>query len=219
MDIRRAFSKAAKKLKIAALPCLALVFMAGCGPAPQQLGDAAKDPALHGASSVTMVYTDAAPERVLTVDGGGLKPDSRYVYDGSLVVRGNLPANTEVDVTNGKLEVTGNVGDGSRIDVRLPVLTHTESGMILMPMTMSCGQNCTTTYLMPMPTTNTVEDGLAHPGDTEPAVKVDGVIGNKVHVTTNGGIQAAGWGTEFKAGTGYGRTLQQVAPRAPVPSS
>ena len=226
MGLKTTFSKAAKKLGIAA-PCLAMIFLAGCGPSPQQLGDAAKDPNLHGASAITMVYKDAAPQRVLTVDGSSLKTESRYVYNGALVIKGDVPAKTEIDVSNGKLEVTGNVGNESKLDVRLPVLTHSVTDIILMPMSMSCGENCTTTYLMPMPVTRTVEDGLAHPGDKGPAVKVDGAIGNKVTVTTNGGIEAGAWGTEFKASTGYGRTLQQVlpapppaaAPRAPAPSS
>lgn len=212
MALSAAFSRAAKRLGIA-FTCLSLAFLTACGPAPQTLGSAAKDPHLHGATAVTMVYTGAAPQNVLTIEGAALKPESRYVYDGSLVIRGDVPARTEVDVANGKLEVTGNVGDESKLEVKLPVLTHEETSIILMPMTMSCGNNCTTTYLMPMPVTNTIEDGLAHPADTGPAVKVDGRIGNRVRVSTNGGIEAGGWGTEFKASTGYGRALQQVQPQ------
>jgi hypothetical protein len=219
MSLKGPFSKAAKKLGIA-LSGLTLAFtMTACGPSPQTLGPAATDAGLRGSTAITMVYKDAAAERVLTVDGASLKAESRYVYDGTLVVRGDIPSKTEIDVTNGKLEVTGNVGSGSTLDVRLPVLTHTEDDTILMPMTMSCGENCTTTILMPMPSTRTVEDGLAHPGDTGAAVKVDGQIGDKVTITTNGGIEASSWGTEFKAATGYGRTLQQTpAPRTATPS-
>jgi hypothetical protein len=219
MNLKGSFSRAAKKLGLA-LCCLSMIFMTACGPSPQRLGDMAKDPGLHGSTSIAMVYKDAAPERVLTVDGHALKTESRYVYNGTLVIKGDVPAKTEIDVTNGKLEVTGNVGSESTIDVRLPVLTHQVTDIILMPMSMSCGENCTTTYLMPMPVTRTVEDGLAHPGDTGPAVTVDGAVGNKVKITANGGIHANTWGTEFKARTGYGRTLQQMpAPKPAAPSS
>ncbi len=221
MSLKHSFSRAAKKAGIALSACFLAASLTGCGPSPQHLGDMAKDPGLHGATVVTMVYKDAAPEKVLTVDAHALKTDSRYVYDGSLVVKGDVPANTEIDVSNGKLEVTGNVGSGDKLDVQLPVITHDETNIVLMPMSMSCGTNCTTTYLMPMPVTSTVEDGLAHPNDPGPAVKVVGAIGNKVTINTNGGIQAGSWGTEFKARTGYGRPLQQVPPpaRPAVPSS
>ena len=211
MALSVAFSRAAKRLGVA-FTCLSLAFLAACGPSPQMLGSAAKDPNLHGTTAITQVYSDAAPQTVLTVEGTALKPDSRYVYNGPLVIHGSVPARTEVDVTNGKLQVTGNVGDQAQLDVKLPVLTHDETSIILMPMSMSCGNNCTTTYLMPMPVTNTIEDGLAHAGDTGAAVRVGGRIGNKVQVSTNGGIQAGGWGTEFRVHTGYGRGLQQMRP-------
>lgn len=214
MALSVAFSRAAKRLGVA-FTCLSLAFLTACGPSPQTLGSGATDPSLHGTTAITQVYSDAAPQAVLTVEGSALKPDSRYVYNGPLVIHGSVPARTEVDVTNGKLQVTGAVGDDARLDVQLPVVTHDETNIVLMPMTMSCGNNCTTTYLMPMPVTSTVEDGLAHPGDTGAAVKVDGRIGNKVRVTTNGGIEAGGWGTEFKASTGYGRSLQQTPAMRP----
>ncbi len=213
MALSAAFSRAAKRLGVA-FTCLSLAFLTACGPAPQHLGAGAKTPDLLGTTAITQVYTDAAPQSVLTIDGHALKAESRYVYNGTLVIKGDVPAKTEIDVTNGKLEVTGNVSSEAKIDVSLPVITHQQTDIILMPMTMSCGNNCTTTYLMPMPVTTTIEDGLAHPADTGPAVKVDGAIGNRVQVTTNGGIHAGAWGTEFKAHTGYGRTLQQV----PAPS-
>jgi hypothetical protein len=215
MGLKAAFSRAARKLGLA-LSCLCLLFLAACGP--QHLGSQAEDPALHGTTAITQVYTDSGPENVLTVDGSHLKAGETYAYNGTLVVKGDVPAKTEIDVYNGKLEVTGNVGDKAELDVKLPVRTHEETTIMLMPMTMSCGNNCTTTYLMPMPVTSTIEDGLLHPGDYGAAVKVDGAIGNKVSVTTNGGIEAGSWGVEFHARTSYGRTLQQVpAPQKAAP--
>jgi len=218
MALKQAFTRAAKKLGIAAT-CLSLAFLAGCGPTPQHLGADAKDPNLHGTTAITQVYTDAPQQSVLTIDGHALKTDSRYTYNGTLVIKGDVPAKTEIDVSNGKLFVTGNVGSEATLDVKMPVRTHDETSIMLMPIVTSCGNNCTTTMLMPMPVTNTIEDGLVHAGDTAPAVKVDGTIGNKVQVSTNGGIQAAGWGTEFRAATGYGGKLQQVIPATPRPAA
>ncbi|TAL39741.1 MAG: hypothetical protein EPN97_01925 [Alphaproteobacteria bacterium] len=211
MGIRDAFRRASKRIGIA-LCCLSMVFLAACGYPGHQLG---QDPGLQGTTVVEAMFDGAAAQKHLTIDGASLQSKNAYSYSGPVTIRGDVPANTEISIENGRLEVTGNVGAETKIDVQMPVRTHQESytyttfmmvGKVMMPM-VHTGHR-------------TVIDGLAFPGDTHPAVKVDGTIGNKVTIRANGGIEAGGWGTELKVETGYGRTLQQVpAPRSPGPSS
>lgn len=210
MSLRSSFAKAAKKF-VTGLVILSTVFLAACGYPTHHLGT---EQGLQGQTQMEEVYTDAAPQPVLIVQGSQLRPENHYVYNGSLRIEGDVPAHTEVEVTNGKLQITGNVGDESAIETRLPVNTHQETHIVLIPIMHSTGKSFYTT-LMPVPQTSTIEDGLTHPADTGPAVTIDGQAGNKVEVTTNGGIRAGGWGTEFRAKTGYGRQLEQTpAPAA-----
>ena len=202
MTLSGTFTKAAKKAVMGAV-LLSTVFLSACGYPSHQLG---QEQGLQGSVAVEQMYDGAAPSNHLTVDGAQLQPKNHYDYDGgALTIRGSVPAQTEINVPNGRLEVTGNVGDKSEISANLPVLTHQQSytyttfmmvGKVMIPQVHTG--------------TRTIEDDLAFPDDTHPGVQVNGSIGNKVQVSTNGGIQAGYWGTEFRVQTGYGRTLQQV---------
>lgn len=219
MNLRTAFARAAKKATIG-MCILATLFMAACGYPTHQLG---QEEGLRGETRIEQTYSDGTRENVLVIQGSQLQGENHYVHNGTLRIEGSIPARTAVEVRGGKLEVNGNVGDEAQLEARLPVNTHQETHIVLMPMFISNGKTTSVMYI-PTPVTSTVEDGLTHPADTGPAISVSGQIGNNVKATTNGGIRASGWGTEFRAKTGYGRTLQQApAPavsasaRAPAP--
>lgn len=211
MGIQEAFRRASRRIGVALL-CVSMVFMAACGYPGHQLG---QDPGLQGTTVVEVMFDGAAAQKHLTIDGASLQSKNAYSYSGSVTIRGDVPAQTEISIDNGRLQVTGDVGAETKIDVQMPVRTHQESytyttfmmvGKVMMPM-VHTGHR-------------TVIDGLAFPNDTHPAVKIDGRVGDKVAIKANGGIEAGAWGAELKVETGYGRTLQQVpAPRLPGPSS
>jgi hypothetical protein len=211
MGIREAFRRASKRIGIA-LCCLSMIFMAACGYPGHQLG---QDPGLQGTTVVESMFDGASAQKHLIIEGASLQSRNAYSYSGPVTIRGDVPAQTEISIENGRLEVTGNIGAETKIDVKMPVRTHQETytyttfmmvGKVMMPM-VHTGHR-------------TVVDGLAFPNDAHPAVKVDGAIGDKVTIKANGGIEAAAWGKELKAETGYGRTLQQVpAPKLSRPTS
>lgn len=214
MGLMRTFNRAGKKLAVA-LSCLSFVALAGCGPSPQQLGNAATDPGLHGTTVSEQVFQGGPQMPHVTVNASALQSGHKYVFEGALTVKGNLPDKTIVEVDNGRLTVDGNVGNQDEIDVKMPVKTHDETSIILMPMMI--GKTMT---MMPMPVTNTYIDGPLYPADHAPAVTVTGHIGDKVTVTTNGKVQAESWGTEFNVKADYGAKPQQVAPvQTPRPAA
>lgn len=116
MGIRQAFGKVAKKIG-AGLCILSLAFMAACGYPSHQLGTS---PGLQGATAAEVMFEGAEAQNHLTIDATALQPKNHYRYEGSVTIRGSVPENTEITVTNGRLEVTGNVGSGSGIAVTMP---------------------------------------------------------------------------------------------------
>jgi hypothetical protein len=211
MSLKEVFHRVARKAGLG-LCALTLAFTAGCGYPSHQLG---QDPAVPATAVTESMFDGAAAQQHVFIDGASLQAKNNYTYDGPVTVRGNVPANTEIKIENGRLEVTGNVGSGSTIDVQMPVNSHDETyhyttfmmvGKVMIPM-MQTGHR-------------TIIDGLAFPNDQHAAVRVAGAIGDNVTIHTNGGIQAGAWGTELKVETGYGRNLQQVpAPVLPRPAS
>lgn len=206
MGLRKSFARVAKKAATG-LCVLSLCFLAACGYPSHQMG---AEVGLEGNVKVEQMFEGAKAQNHLTIDGTALQSENHYLYTGSVTINGDIPAHTEVTIRDGRLHVTGNVGDDSEIDVKLPEQTHQETY-----------RYSTIIMVGKVPVTQwhtghrTVVDGLAYPGDTSPAVQVDGAIGNGVTVTTNGGIEAGSWGTDFKAKTDNGRELVQTQRAAP----
>ncbi len=184
-----------KKTALLMLAPLAAAFsLTACGDPTRDLGPAAEDAGLRGTTTAEQVFTGGPSNTAhTTIAGDALVSGGRYRINGTLTILGNLPEDVRIDVNNGKLTVTGDVGAESRIDVQLPVLSHTDSVTVLMPVPMSCGQNCTTTTMLPQTSYHTVIDGFQYPDDTGPALRVDGRIGENVRIHSNGNVVASGW--------------------------
>ncbi len=195
---------------------LSLAFLAACGQPANKLGNDARDPALRGDVAAEQVFTGGPVNTPhTTIDGAALRAGQRYVIDGALTINGNVPERTTIEVNNGRLAITGDVGAQSRIDVQLPIVTHDETTMMLIPMTMSCGQNCTTTTMIMSPVTSTIIDGLKYPADTRPAVTIGGVVGADTTISSNGRTVAAGWDATLKIKADHGARRQQVGIATP----
>lgn len=199
---------------------LSLAFLAACGQPANKLGNDAKDPVLRGDVAAEQVFTGGPTNTPhTTIDGAALRAGQRYVVEGALTISGDVPERTTIEVNNGRLAITGDVGNQSRIDVQLPVLSHNETTMILIPMTTSCGQNCTTTTMIMSPVTTAVIDGLRYPADTRPAVTIGGVIGTDATINSNGRTVAAGWDATLKIKADHGASRQHVGVSVPRPGS
>lgn len=210
-SIMKAFNKAAKKIGDGFKRLSHFFF----GMPVEELGAAAKDPALFGQTQTAALYGGENIYPLLTIEGGALQAGHRYRFSGSLRIKGDVPENTAITVEDGWLEISGNVGDKCRLSADLPVLSHQQSHTVLMPMLIG-----KTTVLMPMTVTDTIIDGLKYPQDKKPAITVKGWIGNEVAAHANAGIDAGGWGVKFDAKTGYDRPLRQTAhPAGPRPKT
>lgn len=215
MSVIPSFATARKAAAITATS-LSLAFLAACGQPANKLGNDARDPVLRGDVTAEQVFTGGpANTPHTTIDGAALRAGQRYVVEGALTINGNVPERATIEVNNGRLAVTGDVGNQSRIDVQLPIITHDETSMMLMPMTTSCGQNCTMTTMMMMPVTSTIIDGLRYPDDARPAVTIGGVIGTDTTISSNGRTVAAGWDATLKIKAEHGARRQQVGVATP----
>src|SRR5690606_16402895 len=78
-----------------------------------------------GQSSYSQVFNGAAAQKICTVDGTELLPNTRYSFEGGLVINGEVPANVVIVANNGKLVVNGNVSDSAKLVGKVPVETST----------------------------------------------------------------------------------------------
>ncbi len=159
--------------------CLAFAAALGC---TQTLGPQASSPELKGRVANEEVFRGAGLSEHLYIDGAHLKEGKDYEYTGTLTVNGDIPAKASIHVTNGKLEVTGDVGSNAKLTADLPVNTHQEeyyyttlipAGQSFIPV-MQVGYT-------------TVIDGLKYPDDPSPAITVKGNIGNKTDIKASYG--------------------------------
>lgn len=179
MKIARIFNKAFVGLSI--------VFLAACGYPSHKLGRDAENPGLRGETKTEVMFRGAGASNHLILPSDSLKSENEYTYNGSLTILGDVPANTDIEVYNGKLHITGSVGEGSEIETNVPVTTHQESYTYYTTMTIG-----KTTTMVPHTGYRTVIDGYYFSRDTGPSVVIDGGIANKVEITTNRDLVAAG---------------------------
>jgi hypothetical protein len=134
-----------------------------------------------GQSSYSMVFNGAAQmQKVCKINGSDLKDNMYYNYDdGLLVIKGDVPGNTAVKVTNGKLLVDGNVGPGAKVASYVPELTHTYTTFV----PIYTGK---TFVIVPM--IHTVFDGFRYQQDNDPAMIIKGSVDQDARVSSNHGI-------------------------------
>lgn len=162
---------------------LSIIFLAACGYPSHRLGPGADNAGLVGETKTEVMFEGAAASDHLFLPSDSLNSKNEYTYNGSLTILGDVPANTDIEVYNGKLHITGSVGEGSEIESNVPVTTHQESYTYYT--TMMVGK---TSMLIPHTGYRTVIDGYYFSNDAGPSVVIDGGIGNKVEVSTNGDL-------------------------------
>ena len=171
--------------KLTALFLVSAAFLTGCQSSLTIEPPTKEGKGIDGVScTYAPVFNGAAAQGIAcVVEGAKLIAGRSYDFGGALlVVRGDVPKEVHIDAGRAKVFVDGNLSEGVRIDASRPENYRTD--MILMPMPMSCGQNCTTIMLMPMPVTSST--GFTYPNDTDPTMVVTGHIGQEVSFRGNG---------------------------------
>lgn len=159
--------------------------LAGCG---QAIGPGADTPDLQGQTTLTQVFNGGPQQPSTTIRAEALKANENYHAKGQLTIEGSVPAGAHINVESGKLVVTGDIGNGARIDVSQPTTTHSETytgycyaysfrGKFEYGFSAFCSR--------------TIVDGLTY-NDTAPAVTVKGTLGTDVRISTPGSITVNG---------------------------
>ncbi len=159
--------------------------LAGCG---QSLGPGAETPGLQGTTTLTQVFNGGPQQPSTTIRAEALKANESYNAKGELVIEGSVPAGVRINVQDGKLTVTGDIGNGARIDVSQPTTTHSESYTGYCYSYSFSGKY---EYGFSAFCSRTVVDGLTY-NDAAPAVAVRGTIGTDVRIATPGSITVNG---------------------------
>ncbi len=159
--------------------------LAGCG---QAIGPGADTPDLQGQTTLTQVFNGGPQQPSTTIRAEALKANENYHAKGQLTIEGSVPAGAHINVESGKLVVTGDIGNGARIDVSQPTTTHSETyagycyaysfrGKFEYGFSAFCSR--------------TIVDGLTY-NDAAPAVTVKGTLGTDVRISTPGSITVNG---------------------------
>jgi hypothetical protein len=161
--------------------------LTGCG---SQIGPNAKDASLRGETSQTQVFNGGPMGNDTHIQGSALKAGESYDATGRLTIEGSIPDKASITV-DGKLIVTGDVGNGVNITVNQPIRTHTEYH------TGYCyGYDYSSgkfeySYKMTPRCSSTVTDGLEY-NDSEAAVNIKGHFGTNTDIRTPGPIVVQG---------------------------
>lgn len=157
--------------------------LAGCG---KTIGPKAETPDLRGETSITQVFNGGPQGNMTRISGAALQAKESYQASGKIIIEGDVPAKSSIDVDAGKLLVTGNVGDGASIHVSQPIKTHNENypdfcyGYDFMAGKFKYSYKFSGCD-------HTVVDGLKY-NDAEAAVEIKGNIGKDVKISTPGKI-------------------------------
>lgn len=174
-------------LKIAFAATCAAALLTGCGKT-HNIGAEAENPNLKGNVSYEEVFTGAPAMPHTRLSAQFLQAGQRYRVSGALTIDGNIPERVRLTVDNGELTVNGNVGGQSRIEVNVPLVTHSQSYSSTCLM-----YNAALKMSTPYPCTKykTVIDGLKY-DDPDPAIRITGQAGEDVKLSTQGAISLRG---------------------------
>jgi hypothetical protein len=156
------------------------------------IGPTADKEALKGDTQTEVVFTGGPEQPHTTLSARFLEAGKHYRVEGKLTINGDIPEKTTISVRNGELVVNGNVGAGSKLNVDVPVVTHTNSwtgpgycyglgfdGKIGFRYSAFCNHS------------ETILDGLKY-NDPDAAITVTGRAADDVKFSTHGAVSVRG---------------------------
>lgn len=156
------------------------------------IGPTADKEALKGDTQTEVVFTGGPEQPHTTLSARFLEAGKHYRVEGKLTINGDIPEKTTISVRNGELVVNGNVGAGSKLNVDVPVVTHTNSwtgpgycyglgfdGKIGFRYSAFCNHS------------ETILDGLKY-DDPDAAITVTGRAADDVKFSTHGAVSVRG---------------------------
>jgi len=181
--MRLPFARAFASVAVAAL-------LTGCDN--NDIGPSADREQLKGETRNEVVFTGGPEQPHTTLSARFLEAGRHYSANGKLTINGDIPEKTTISVHNGELVINGNVGAGSRLNVGVPVVTHTNSwtgpgycyrlgfnGKMGFGFSNFCNHS------------ETVVDGLRY-NDPDAAITVTGRVASDVTAFTHGAVSIGG---------------------------
>lgn len=167
--------------------------LGGCGG--DRIGPEAKDDTLKGSTTQEAVFNGGPVQNHTTLSAQFLKAKETYNFEGKLSLKGDIADNVTLKIKNGKLAVDGNVGNGVKIVVDMPMASHTEtkkySGYCYGYDFMSGKYEYSYKFNNRCSKTETIIDGFLY-NDSEPAVSINGTVGKDVSINTYGKVEING---------------------------
>ena len=128
------------RIAVAAVSFLALM---GCQSREALCNDAPDAEAIIGTQTIGRVFNDLTPyNRVCTVQSSALREGGHYSFrDGLLVINGDTPAGSNIEVMRGRIELNGDMGDRSELSAYVPEYRHNEAYRYYCPSMISTGKS------------------------------------------------------------------------------
>lgn len=155
-------------------------------------GDISSAPLVDGATNVDVVTLNASALR---------SGESYKMSQGVLVINGDVPAKTKINVGMGRIIVNGNVGTGAKVSAWMPEDTHSETYTCMMynaALKMSTASVCS----------RTVRDNLTFASDPTSGVIVSGNVAADATIQSNAGVQAQCVDETSRLGTDWSRPVR-----------
>lgn len=180
-----------RRLALAFATVAATALLTGCGK-NNDIGPTAEKDELKGDIRTEVVFTGGPEQPHTTLSANFLEAGKHYRVQGKLTINGDVPEETTISVQNGELVVNGSVGAGSRLNVNVPVISHTETETgpgycYRMGFDGKLGWG----YSNFCRNTETIIDGLKY-DDPDPAITVTGRAGEDVTYSTHGAVRVRG---------------------------
>jgi len=181
-----------RPLKLAFATVCAAALLTGCDMRNYDIGPSAERDELKGSVAQEQVFTGGPAQAHTTLSARFLESGKSYRVRGALTIEGNVPEKTSITVYDGELTVNGKVGKDARLQVSIPLVTHTETSTgpgycHRMGFDGKVGYG----YSNFCYNTKTIVDGLKY-DDPDPAIRITGTTGENVRLSTDGAIEVRG---------------------------
>lgn len=175
-----------QRIKASVASCVVAFGLAGCSDPVTELCSTDAPEGLNRAPHLSIIYNGSAePHPVCEVNGSALQEGHKYSFpQGLLIINGDVPARSALRVGSGRIVISGDVGESSRVDATLPETFRTRTQIVMMPVPTGNGIS-----MQPRPQTQRIFDGFAYPDDLNPSVKIEGYVERNAVISGNRSVE------------------------------